>query len=251
MSHVNSTPLESLGLTPHRLGKPNLKDAVADMLRQLIYSGRLRPGERIDQKKIAAEFGVSKLPVREALITLQSEGLVESEPRHGSFVAALTPSDVRDHYLVYGMVAGLAAQVAASVIDDADLAELDELVAAMKASPDDLEQLNFRFHQRINRVGSSRRLRVSLYNLSKGLPPLFQTNIPGWSEVALADHCEILEALRARNGAEARRAMEAHLRRGADHAVKSLDARAFWGEAGDPPSEQTVRHGRGGPSLLS
>lgn len=252
MDHVSSTPLSSFGLTPYRLGKPNLKEAVADMIRELIYSGRLRPGERIDQKEIAAALGVSKLPVREALITLESEGLVENVPRHGAFVAALSPSDVRDHYLVYGMVAGLAAEMTASMIDEADLTALEELVAASESTsdPNELERLNFSFHQCINRVGSSRRLRVSLNNLAKGLPPRFYANNPGWSEIALADHREILAALRAREGGAARRAMETHLRKAADYAVKSLEAHAFWGEGVDGTGgESDAGHGLSGPRL--
>lgn len=231
MDPVDAASVSPSGLTPHRLGKPNLKDSVADTVRELIYSGRLRSGARIDQKELALALGVSKLPVREALITLEGEGLIENIPRHGAFVAALSRSDVRDHYMVFGLVAGLAGEAAAAAIDQPGLMTLETILAEMGATQDagELERLNLRFHQVINRAGSSRRLRVSLKHLAKSLPPRFYAN-PGWAEIAYEDHQAILNGLRAGDGAAVRHSMEEHLRKCADVTVAALDALSFWGE---------------------
>ena len=81
---------------------------VADHIRSMIFDGRLRAGQRVPQDAIAAELGVSRLPVREALITLEADGLVAAEPHRGVFVVPIRAEDIEDHYRLYGMAQGLA-----------------------------------------------------------------------------------------------------------------------------------------------
>lgn len=212
------------------LARSNLKDGVAAHVRARIFSGELRPGSKIDQDHLATTLGVSKLPVREALITLESEALVENIARRGAFVAELTPTDVRDHYNVFGIVSGLAAERAASQLTDDDLHRLEELAAAMErsASPEEQETLNFQFHRTINVRGGSRRLRSVLALLGNSLPTRFFVSHPEWAAVGHADHRAILSALQARDAAAARAAVERHLRDSADLAVTILSDRGFW-----------------------
>ena len=84
----------------------NLADEVATHIRTAILAGRLRSGERIDQDAIADELGVSRLPVREALIALDKEGLVNTIPRKGSYVARIDREDIADHYEIFGQLSG-------------------------------------------------------------------------------------------------------------------------------------------------
>lgn len=216
--------------TGGRLERPNLKAAVALHVRELIFSGQLRPGSKIDQDELAQQLGVSKLPVREALITLESEALVRNFPRRGAFVAPLERTDVRDHYNLFGMVSGLAAERAATALTDAQLGDLGELHERMVAStsPHEQEQLNFAFHRVINRAGSGERLRSVLLLLGQSLPTRFFLNFPGWSEIAHPDHQRILEALRRRDPDAAREEVEHHLRDSAEYAVRILEDRGFW-----------------------
>lgn len=212
------------------LERPNLKAAVALHIRELIFSGQLRPGSKVDQDELARQLGVSKLPVREALITLESEALVHNFPRRGAFVAPLDRTDVRDHYNIFGMVSGLAAERAATALTDEQVDELGELQQRLEAStsPEEQERLNFTFHRLINRAGSGERLRSVLLLLGQSLPTRFFLNFPGWSEIAHPDHQDILEALRRRDPDAARRAVEHHLRDSADYAVRILEDRGFW-----------------------
>src|SRR5690606_34743503 len=87
---------------------------VAGHIRRLIFSQEMRPGDHVPQDEIAKTLGVSKLPVREALAILESEGLVTVEPNRGAFISALTREEVEDQYLMYGAVHGLAAARAAA-----------------------------------------------------------------------------------------------------------------------------------------
>lgn len=212
------------------LARSNLKDGVAAHVRARIFSGDLRPGSKIDQDQLAATLGVSKLPVREALITLESEALIENVARRGAFVAELTRTDIRDHYNVFGIVSGLAAERAATRLTDDGLRRLDHLAAAIERSesPEEQESLNFEFHRTINVCGGSRRLRSVLALLGNSLPTRFFVAHPEWADVAHDDHRAILSALHARDTAAARAAVERHLRDSAELAVTILSARGFW-----------------------
>jgi DNA-binding FadR family transcriptional regulator len=88
----------------------NRRKDIAAFLRAAIFSGRLRPGARVDQDEVASATGASRIPVREALIVLEGEGLIDWSPFRGAFVAELTEQDVRDHFALLGATAVLVSQ---------------------------------------------------------------------------------------------------------------------------------------------
>lgn len=225
-------PEERPGVPRLRPGaiRPNLKDVIADHVRSLILSGALRPGDRIPQDGIAEALAVSRLPVREALIALASEGLIVNEPRRGSFVARLTVEDVLDHFMVVGLLSGVAAERAAGRLSPEQLDELDRLCDAMEAETDPRlqEELNGRFHALINRAGSSLRLRSLLRDLSRSIPSDFFSMPTGWREWGGHDHRRIVAALRSGDGAEAARVSREHLLQAGTIAVDGLRAVGFW-----------------------
>lgn len=213
----------------------SLKDLAAAAIREGIFSGDLRPGSKVDQDALATELGMSKLPVREALISLDSEGLINSVARRGAFVSELTGDDIRDHYQIFGTVAGLAAERATNSLTDEELEELAALLTEMEAADDPAtqERLNHKFHRKINVAGQSRRLGSVLGLLSKSLPSHFYEFHTAWADTARRDHRRILEALKARDAEAASKAMSDHLRRSADHAVAFLESTGFWDEHDD------------------
>lgn len=225
---VDSHPL--LSARARELRRPNLKAAVADSIRELIFSGALGPGSKIDQDEIAEQLGISKLPVREALITLEGEALVTSIPRRGAFVAALKREDIQDHFSIYGMVAGLAAERAALSLEPEAIDDLESLVRTMEgtSTPEEKERANFLFHRIINSAGGSLRLISVLRVLSNSIPTRFFERTPGWASVAQQHHNNILKAMRSKDGAEARRLMELHLRESGAYAIAYLEERGFW-----------------------
>ena len=79
-------------------------------LRRLIFDGRLEPGARVPQDEVAQALGISRIPVREALIALEREGWVTIEMHRGAFVTQLDEQAVRDHYELYGLVYGFAVE---------------------------------------------------------------------------------------------------------------------------------------------
>lgn len=217
------------------LRRQNLKGDVATFVRELIFSGTLRPSQKIDQDALAAQLGVSRLPVREALIALETEGLVENIPRRGAFVAPISRDDIRDHYRIYGVVSRIAAERAAIRLSDETLEGLAANVEQMSKArgADRQAELNFEFHRLINVAGGSRRLLSAIDLFNRSLPPRFFELTKGWNAIAVQHHEAILRALRNRDPEEAGRAMVTHLSEGGEHAVGLLDRRGFWDEIED------------------
>lgn len=208
----------------------NLAEDVADHIRQEILAGRMRPGDRIDQDAIATQLGVSRLPVREAIISLDQEGLIESIPRRGAYVTRLEREDIADHYQLFGQVAGLAAARAVTRLDDAGLAELIALHESMHAT-EDLEtqqRLNHEFHRRINTAAASQRISGMLRLLSRSLPMPYVDFPQEWLREADRQHQEIIDAFRRRDTLAAQRSMEQHISASGRHAIDVLDAMGFF-----------------------
>ena len=112
-----------------RLDRRNIGRDVAEHIRRLILDGTLKPNEKIPQDEVAGELGVSRIPVREALLTLAADGFVVLEPYRGAFVAPLERADIRDQFELYGLIHGFAASRAVAVITEETLQRLDEIHA--------------------------------------------------------------------------------------------------------------------------
>ncbi len=208
----------------------NLSEDVAEYIREGIMSGALRPGTRIDQDAIAADLGVSRLPVREALISLDKEGLINTIPRRGAFVARMEREDVLDHYQLFGQVAGLAAARAAARLSEADIERLADVHSRMHAtgSRDEQRKLNDEFHRVINKAAGSARITSMVGLLARSLPMPYVDFPDSWLDEADRQHQEIIEALRRRDTLAAQRAMEQHINLSGRHAVNVLEGMGFF-----------------------
>ncbi|MGE0629629.1 MAG: GntR family transcriptional regulator [Hyphomicrobiaceae bacterium] len=194
--------------------RANLKEEIAREIRSLILTGSLRPGAKIDQDEIAQTFGVSRLPVREALISLASEGLVENMPGRGAFVAEISADDVRDQFAVYGAVAGLACGHAAANRTDKDLAQLESLAQRLSAARDrpmEYERLSFEFHRAIAHAAKSTRIVSILRLLFRFMPTHFFRIGEAWVNLAEEFHLQMVDAIRAKDGAQAEALMRKYM----------------------------------------
>ena len=209
---------------------PSRKDAAAAYLREQILTGKLTPGTKVDQDEISEALGMSRLPVREALIELAHESLIDAVPRRGAFVAPLERTDILDHYRIFGLIAGLAASRAASALTDEQLAQLRRIHESFIASDDPEEQAswNHEFHRLINRAGGSRRLASVLGLLSRSLPVRYFEFVPQWAEISASHHARILSALEARDAYDAQRIVEHHLAESGELAVEILQEMGYW-----------------------
>lgn len=216
----------------------NLKDLVANRFRDAIFTGEFAPGQRVDQDHLAERWEVSRLPVREALITLESEGLVQIIPRRGAFVAPLNGEEIMNHYHVYGLVSAFATELAVPRLTKEDLDELNELNERMERAGglEDLEATNFRFHQLIGHRTGSDRVRAVLRTMGRSMPSNQFSLISDWGAIAHRDHVMIYEALRRGDAAAASQAMLEHLDRGGEAAAKAV-VKAWERRNGTTPSD--------------
>ena len=123
---------------------------------------------------------MSRLPVREALIELAQESLIDAVPRRGAFVAWLERADIIDHYRIFGLIAGLAGSRAATALTDEQLGQLRRIHESFVAAtdPEDQAYWNHEFHKMINQAGGSRRLVSVLALLSRSLPVRYFEFVP-------------------------------------------------------------------------
>lgn len=198
-------------------------DLVYDRLRDAILAGELRPGSRVNIDALARELGISKIPLREAVHKLISQGLVtQPSPHAGAIVAPLSLREMRGVYLARGALEGLAARVAAQTITAGELAGLTEVHAQMefhvsRGTHGALSDLNRQFHVGIadaTRYATLRDLtdqtflRVRHYRVGVRVAPT-------WDRV-LTEHGAILAALRAADPDAAESAARDHVERQLD-----------------------------------
>jgi len=212
--------LDSVAPPSHR----QLQQWVAERLRAGILTGRLRPGEWLRQARLAQEFGVSQMPVREALKRLAAEGLVEHVPYRGVRVVEFSPEDVEDLYVCRAFIESLAARFAAVCITDKEVGELADLQCRMAAcrTPEDLveyRELNRQFHSAIFAASRRSYLVRTLAQLWAAFPTMLWSNVPRVATDSLPsrdqpdieEHTAIVAALRARDGDAAERAVRHHI----------------------------------------
>jgi len=202
------------------MARANYQEEVARWVRRAIFSGELKPGERINQDELAEKLDLSRLPIREAMIALEREGLVRTIPRRGSFVWEFRRQDILDQYEVYAIVSGLATERAAAKLTAEEIAALRRSVDEMKAhDPEQQEAANDHFHTIINRASHAPRLMWLLGLLASSVPVGFHD--AGW-EIAARDHLQIIKHLENGDAAAAAKAMRDHIRHTGEHAVRFL-----------------------------
>jgi DNA-binding GntR family transcriptional regulator len=216
-------------------------------LREDLLMGEYEAGTRLRVGELAEKLGVSTMPVREALVALEKEGLVDMLPRRGFRAGQITSRDIEDVFLVHALISAELAERAAQSITEkqlADLMRLQGLIEAESSTADryehlsdrsyaEIERLNYDFHATINHASDSRRLGWFLRATTRYVPPRF-FEVPGWVEVAVRDHPGIIDALAARDGGRAKELIIGHFLHGGSLAASLRKA----GIAGSLRSDQ-------------
>ncbi len=210
------------GTPPHR----DLGETAYAAIRAALRDGTLPPGMRVTETDLAARFGVSRTPVRQAIARLESEGLLTHEPRRGLSVARPDHGQVVELYVMREIMEGAAARLAAQHASDTELAAMAELLEAEPGSFADtraLAALNQRFHGMIYLATHNRYLLRSLEQLSAQLALLPSLLTMGErAKVAHEEHRAIVAALQRRDGAAAEEAARAHTRMAQRHRLAWL-----------------------------
>jgi DNA-binding GntR family transcriptional regulator len=199
-------------------GHRPLSETAYQSLRQAIFSGRFRPGDRLLEGELAASLGISRTPIREAMQRLEAEGLLTAAPRRGLVVTELERDEIAALYAVREVLEGLAGRLAAQHASNAEIDAMRELVAQQaKASKKDaasLAQLNKQFRDLVHLATRNRFLISALGTLEipvAALPsPAFATS--GHGAAAHRDHADLLKAIDRRDSERAEELSAGHMR---------------------------------------
>ncbi len=206
-SDVNA-PISTQPRSRRPLRRAQLSDEVAGHLRAAIMSGALRPGTFVRLDETAAELGVSITPVREALLKLRGEGMVQLEPHRGHVVLPLTRQDIQDIFWLQATIAKELAAAATEHISDAQIDELERTNEALAAAvgagdAETIVGIEFAFHRVFNHASGRIKLAWFLLNAARYMPVLVYATDAQWGKAAVDNHRQLIAALRRRDAAAA------------------------------------------------
>ena len=224
-------------MTPTRLAqRPQLSEEVADHVRTRIMSGEVRPGDFIRLDETAATLGVSVTPVREALLTLRGEGLVDLVPRRGYLVSPMSRQDVEDIFWLQAELSKRIVDRAVTRFDAAGLELPGRLVddfeaAAAAGDTHGVVHAQDAIHRSIKRASRSDKLARFLSNAARYMPYRLYAEDAGWRSTALEDNRRMLTALRKGDLETAHAVIDSEFTNGARMLIAHLERAGVWDEA--------------------
>jgi DNA-binding GntR family transcriptional regulator len=172
--------------------------AVSDYIRELIFTGVLRSGDRIPQNEIAEKLGLSRLPVREAVILMERDGLVDTQPRRGAFIAPFDVESIEERFEIYGLLHAYAVERAIRLDQESLAALLRPVVRSLIAAAGDAERFSSamdEFHRTVNRASGSTRITGLLRPMMRVVPGNFFAEVPASVGNSLAAISKVAEAV--------------------------------------------------------
>src|SRR6056297_3123444 len=207
-------------LKPDPIGRTALAVEITNRLRQMILEGQLQPGEKINEKLLTSQFGVSRTPLREALKVLANEGLLDLIPHRGAVITRQSEAELAEVFRVLAALEGLAGELAADHAGDAALQEITALTRDLRRSFEQSDRPTyFRINQAIHNAilaaaGNDTLLRSHELLAFRVQRARYQANLtPERWCAAVEEHEAILDALRARDSDRTGRLMKDHLLR--------------------------------------
>ena len=197
-----------------------MTEEVYEAIKERILRRELQSGERLIERRLASELGVSKTPVREALSRLEREGLLRLKPHCGAAVAHFDERQAADLLDLRELLEGFAAERAAARVDSRRLEALERLIAAAAEAVDagDLDQytdIDLKLHRLVREATGNEALCRVLSSIEDQIRLVMTASVglEGRARESLAEHEALLAALARRDGPAARRAAERHIRR--------------------------------------
>jgi DNA-binding GntR family transcriptional regulator len=189
-----------------RLVRTKTSAAVVDYVLEQLFDGKLKSGDRIDHDELGEALGVSRLPIREALVMLERDGIVSTRYHRGVFVEPFDAESIIDEFEIMGLLSGVAVRRLAEKQDPATIAVLqgllDELRATKPADKDQIFKLVSQIMTTEHRAGGSRRLRAQLRGHAGFLPQAFKY-IDRSHAATVRAHTQVLDAVIAGDGEQA------------------------------------------------
>jgi DNA-binding GntR family transcriptional regulator len=201
---------------------------VVDRLRERILSGALPEGAQLRQEKLAAELGVSRVPVREALHQLEAEGLVTLVSHKGAVVSGLSVDDLEETYEIRAQLEGWLLEQAMPLLGEQDYARAEALVTEMESDPRDesWSDLNWRFHETLYAPANRPRTLELVHKLYRNAYRHFPLPIrlTGGRDRMSREHRMLVELCRKGDVEAAREHLTTHILLGARTLISRLKA---------------------------
>ncbi len=195
----------------------SLAGIVFTTLKKAIFSGQLKPGERLIESALSSQFGVSSIPLREAIKKLEAEKLVEVIPYKGARVVKASPQDIEDMYAIVGVLEGYAAKLATPLLNNSHLVKLEKLneelqKEELKRNVKNWLKANNQFHRTFTDACQRPNLINAIYEKIGPLGRYWQIMIsmPGIMDDGINDHSRIIDAFESKDSKLVRKLVENH-----------------------------------------
>jgi len=205
---------------PSRIEKRfrSLRRLLTEELKEAILAGKLAPGERLSEEKLASSLKVGRVPLREALRRLEAEGYITFLSHDDIMVSKPTIEDVRDYYSIASVLEGLATRLAVERAQPEELSRLRELhqllkEAYKKKDPELYFEANSSFHRFIAEMARNERLHGLILQMRQGIQKtrILALHLPERLDYSMREHDQILDAFLKRNAELAQATMIRHL----------------------------------------
>ncbi|MBR5372837.1 MAG: GntR family transcriptional regulator [Oscillospiraceae bacterium] len=207
----------------------SLRIRVFNAIENAILDGEYKDGDSLNELRLSKELGVSRTPVREALMQLELEGLVKNVPNKGAVVIGVTEQDIHDIYEIRIRIEGLAARLCAENITEDELHALEQIVDLqefylLKNDTEQIWKLDGDFHKIIYDASRSRPLRFTLSNFHNYIKKARDISVQteGRAEKTVAEHRAILDAIKAHNGDLAEQLTAKHISNAEDNLFENV-----------------------------
>ena len=211
----------------YRLGVKDLEtipDKICRLLREAIVNGDLKPGQHLAQTELAESMGVSRMPIREALKKLETEGLVSIEPHRGAIVRQFTIQEIEEIYYLRKIFEKKAVEESVRRMTLEVYNDLEQLVHAMDSTHNigEFVKLNIAFHELLISCCPYPRLNNFIKQLSTGLPLNTPYLFPNGVGKSKAEHSGILAAVKIKDSERASELIELHIDRAEKNVLQNL-----------------------------
>ena len=230
MAARKTTAIERMRATRPEQG---LAHGISEQLQQLIYSGDIAPGERLNEAALALRMGTSRGPIREAIRMLTGIGLVVAVPNRGVFVRQISVREMLEIYALRALLFGFAAQQAAEHLGDEDRREFDQLLDGMDAACEagDGQRyyvLNLRFHALVMAQCHNQRAQQAYEDHAKELHLYRRRYFDAKANMrrSNAEHRRLFEAIAQGTAERANKLAQAHVLQGRQRLLATLDVPA-------------------------
>jgi DNA-binding GntR family transcriptional regulator len=205
------------------------REHILGILRESIYSGLLPPGSKLVESQLANQFETSRTPIREAILQLESEGLIKILPNKGAVVNIFSIDEIEEIYLIFGSLSGTAASLSVQLVSDDDIEKMETCIVKMEAIRDNDDRreyfiLNNVFHSAFLKPCGKRLLLKLIKNYTKQVGRYWYLLLSHTKNMELfsEEHRDILKAFKLRDPKMVKERVETHIRSFGNIVVQSL-----------------------------